>query len=92
MLVGTQFFQSFIWNATVNINQRDGLPIDRMAGQVHARNINLSVTEQLADKADDAGMILVEEDQEVAVGQSLDVTAVDAHDPVVVFSEQGATN
>src|SRR5210317_1229203 len=92
MLVGAQFFQSFIWNATVNINQSDSLTVDRMTGQVHACDIDFSFTEQLANKADDAGMILVEKDQEVAVGQRLDVTAVDAHDSVVVFSEQGATN
>src|SRR5210317_1675150 len=92
MLVGAQFFQSFIWNATVNVNQRDGLTVDRMTGQVHACNIDFSFTEQLADKADDAGMIFVEKDQEVAVGQRFDVTAVDAHDAVVVFSEKGATN
>ncbi len=69
--MGAQFFQSFVWNATVNIDQGDGLAVDCLASQVHAGDIDLRLAKDLADKADDAGAIFIEQHQDMAVGEEL---------------------
>jgi len=68
------------------------LVVDRLAGQVHAGNIDFRLTEYLADKADDAGAVFVEQHQDIAVGESLHVAAVNTHNAIVPFTKHGSTD